>query len=172
METNRYRRIRRIIFLWIFNHFCSGYTHFWKLKNAVLHLACVSTESTTKVVGPIHMGSAVILHVGSGTWLGTDFYVYGSGECTIGNNCDIAPNVRVITGSHDIGNSNRRAGTGKHFKVGVGDGCWIGADSSIYGDTYIGNGSIVAVGAVVNKTVAPNSLVGGVPAKIIRDLDE
>ena len=171
METKKLRRIRRIIFLWIFNHFCSRYTHLWKFKNLILNLACISTGVNTRVVGPIHIGSAAILAVGDGTWLGTDFYVYGSGQCNIGSNCDIAPNVKIITGSHLIGDSSRRAGQGLHYTVCIGDGCWGGANSSIYGDTVIGDSSIIAVGAIVNKTVKSNCIVGGIPAHIIRDLD-
>ena len=50
-------------------------------------------------------------------------------------------------------------------------GTWIGARSTILGGVTLGEGSIVAAGAVVSRSVPPNTIVGGVPASVIRELD-
>lgn len=52
----------------------------------------------------------------------------------------------------------------------IGDDVWVGMDSIIMGGVTIGNGSVVAAGSVVTKSVPENVLVGGVPAKIIKAL--
>ena len=110
--------------------------------------------------------------VGEGTWLGTDFSVYGSGTCIIGDKCDIGPDVSVLSGSHDIGGTDRRAGQGKHYTIVIGNGVWIGGRSTLYEDIAVGDSSIIAAGSLVNKNVVPNCIVGGVPAKVIRTLTE
>jgi acetyltransferase-like isoleucine patch superfamily enzyme len=51
--------------------------------------------------------------------------------------------------------------------VSIGSGCWIGVNATIIGSVSIGTNSIIAAGAIVNKDVPPNSIVAGVPAKII-----
>ena len=52
----------------------------------------------------------------------------------------------------------------------IDDGCWIGANATIIGGVTIGEGAVVAAGAVVTKDVEPYTMVGGVPAKIIKEL--
>ena len=133
MEKSRIKRIRRKFFLPIFNSLFSRKTRMWGLKRFILKLANVNIASTTKVVGPLILGDAVNLTVGEGTWLGTDFSVYGSGTCIIGDKCDIGPDVSVLSGSHDIGGTDRRAGQGKHYTIVIGNGVWIGGRSTLYG---------------------------------------
>ena len=125
MEKSRIKRIRRKFFLPIFNSLFSRKTRMWGLKRFILKLANVNIASTTKVVGPLILGDAVNLTVGEGTWLGTDFAVYGSGTCIIGDKCDIGPDVSVLSGSHDIGGTDRRAGQGKHYTIVIGNGVWV-----------------------------------------------
>jgi maltose O-acetyltransferase len=106
------------------------------------------------------------LTIGHGTWLspGVVLHTHLDAPITIGNCCDIGTGVEVITGSHLIGDSSRRAGLGTAKPVTIEDGCWIGAGSRLLGGVTVGLGSIVAAGAVVTRDVAPNSLVAGVPA--------
>ena len=130
-------------------------------------MACINIGNTTRVVGPLILGNAVKITIGDGTWLGQDFCVYGSGECIIGDNCDIGPNVVVLSGSHEIGNKEKRAGKGFHYKINIGNGVWIGGRVTLYGNIKIDDSSIVAAGAVVQQNVHKNTIVGGVPAKVI-----
>ncbi|GAB04398.1 putative acetyltransferase [Gordonia amarae NBRC 15530] len=53
----------------------------------------------------------------------------------------------------------------------IGPRVWVGANSTIVPGVRIGEGAIVAAGSVVTKDVAPNTIVGGVPAKPIREID-
>ena len=50
----------------------------------------------------------------------------------------------------------------------IGDNVWVGANVTILKGVHIGSGAVIAAGAVVNKDVEPHTVVGGVPAKIIR----
>ena len=70
-----------------------------------------------------------------------------------------------------IGDGTRRAGAGVINNITVGSGTWICARSTVYNNIVIGNSCIVACCACVNKDVPDNSLVGGVPAKIIKVLE-
>ena len=77
--------------------------------------------------------------------------MHGNGTVVIGNNCDIAPDVTFLTGGHQIGNAERRAGAGETYQITVGSGVWIGARATILLNTVIG---------------------GGVPARVIKELED
>jgi acetyltransferase-like isoleucine patch superfamily enzyme len=111
------------------------------------------------------------LVVGRRSFVNHQCYFDTSAAVTIGMDCAVGPRVCFITSGHAIGPSQRRAGPGISAPITVEDGCWIGAGAVLLPGVTIGRGSIVAAGAVVNRDVAPNSLVGGVPARILKGLD-
>lgn len=123
----------------------------------------------TKVVGPIDCTGT--LKVGKNCWIGKNLSIHGNGSVVIGDNCDIAPDVTFLTGGHTIGSAERRAGQGETYRITVGNGTWIGARTTILGNTIVGNSCVVAACACVHKDVPDHTLVGGVPAKEIRKLD-
>lgn len=152
------------------NSFLSG-THFYSIKRKLLNAIGIHCGQKTCVVGPLFLGNVSQVSFGDGVWVGRDFKVYGNGSVLIGNNIDIAPDVAFLTGSHKISDSFRRAGDGLSFQISVEDGCWIGARSTILGNTTIREGCVIAAGAIVNHSTNTNAIYGGVPAKIIRRLD-
>jgi len=112
------------------------------------------------------------LRIGHRSWLSPRvvIYTHADADIRIGDRCDIGPGVHFITGSHVIGTGSRRAGEGWAKAINIGNGCWIRADSRILGGVEIGDGAVVAAGAVVTKDVPPHSLVAGVPAVVKREL--
>lgn len=113
--------------------------------------------------------------VEQGVWIGIGctLIVPNGASVRIGPRCDIAPDVLFECGSHDIGVKERRAGAGYAASIVVGAGCWIGARALLLGGAQIGAGSVIAAGSVVRKGVYPaNVLLAGVPARIVRSLDD
>ena len=122
-------------------------------------------------------GSRVVgrgcLTIGADSWVGPYglFFTHPEAPITIGARCDIAPEVSFITGTHESGNALRRAGTDAARPIRIGDGCWLGTRVTVLAGVSIGDGAIVAAGAVVAGDVESTTLVGGVPARLIRKLD-
>ena len=111
------------------------------------------------------------VRVGDNVWLGRelDFTVPKGTEVIIGSNVDVAPYVKFLCGSHLVGDSFRRAGSGNSKSITIGNGCWIGASSLILGGANISSGTVIAAGAVVIAGEYPkNIMLSGVPAKIIK----
>ncbi len=92
-------------------------------------------------------------------------------EVRIGNNVMIGPNTLISTVNHPMNAVGRRKHLGIAKPVIIGDDVWIGGNCTILPGVTIGNNVVVAAGAVVTKDVPDNSLVGGVPAKLIRELE-
>lgn len=94
-----------------------------------------------------------------------DCFLDGRGGLTIGKNCDISFGVRIFTEEHDMDSKTYEAIV---EPVVVRDNCVIGSYSIILPGVTVGEGAVVAAGSVVTKSVEPYSIVGGVPAKHIR----
>jgi len=112
---------------------------------------------------------------GSRCWIGVDAVLAsGQGGIRLGEQVLIGPGAILATGGHDFRRLDleavERAYTGE--PVTVGDNVWIGAGAVVLGGVTIGDNAVVAAGAVVTRDVAPRSVMGGVPAKVIADIEE
>ncbi len=102
--------------------------------------------------------------IGEGTIIGYGVFIDGREKVKIGNHTDIASEVMIYNSEHDLKDPKFKAITAP---VTIGDYCFIGPRVIIMPGVNIGNGSIVAGGAVVTKDVDDFTIVGGVPAKFI-----
>jgi len=110
---------------------------------------------------------------GSGCWIGINTHLQsGQGGLTIGKNVLIGPNTSISTGNHDYEKTHLSAIEQEFYgePIHIGDNVWIGSNAVILGGVTIGEHSVVAAGAVVSSDVAPYTVVGGIPAKKIRDI--
>jgi acetyltransferase-like isoleucine patch superfamily enzyme len=106
--------------------------------------------------------------VGEGTWIGAFTVIDASGGLRIGAGCDISSGVHIYTHS-----SAKRCVSGRAYDeverqpVTLGDRVFVGANAVINMGVTIGDEAVVAAGAVVTADVAPRTIVGGVPARVI-----
>lgn len=110
------------------------------------------------------------LTVGAGSAIGPSSWIGASGRVTIGNDVLLGPGVIVIPENHvfqDTERTIKEQGVVRD-EVIIEDDCWLGARATILSGVRIGRGSIVAAGAVVHRDVPPFSIVGGVPARILK----
>ena len=155
--------------IWLLNHVYAGVNpKYFHMKRKLLNQIGCEIGEGTRIVGPIYFYQN--FKVGKNCWIGKNLIIDGDGQVEIGDNCDIAPEVTMLTGGHMIGDHERRAGKGQKYSVTVGNGCWIGARSTLVGTVRVNDGSVVAAGACVVKDVPSDTLVGGVPAKEIKKL--
>ena len=92
-----------------------------------------------------------------------------NGEIILGKGTYIAPNVGFITQNHDVKNLDHHT---KAKSIVIGDSCWIGMNSVILPGVTLGDNTIVAAGAVVTYSFPRgNCVIGGIPAKVIKDLN-
>ena len=92
-------------------------------------------------------------------------------EIYIGDNVMIGPNTLITTVNHPLSPMGRRKHLGIASPVTIGDDVWIGGNVTILPGVTIGNNVVVAAGAVVTKDVPANCVVGGVPARIIKEIE-
>lgn len=163
----KFRSLKRVFAYFCVNHLLAG-TRFFTAKRSLLRWAGHEIGDGTKIVGPVFCTGS--LKIGRDCWIGRELTVHGNGSVEIGDRCDLAPGVVFLTGGHRIGSHERRAGEGESYSIRVGDGCWIGAGATLMKDITIGAGSVIAACACAGRDIPPDSLAGGVPAKVIREL--
>lgn len=97
--------------------------------------------------------------------------IFDEGPITIGDHVYVSAMVFFASVGHSVGPAWKRAsGAVQMQPIRIGAGSWIGASATILGGVDVAPGCIIAAGAVVTKSTAPNGLYGGVPARRIRDL--
>jgi maltose O-acetyltransferase len=148
-------------------------SRFYSLKRTLMILSGMNVGDNTRVNGHCWFYGRGAVTIGYGTWIGPRciFYTNENVLIEIGSRCDVAPGVVFVVGSHKVGAHDQRAGEGVTNSIRLGDGCWIGTRATILGGVTIGPGAIVAAGAVVTEDVAADTMVGGVPARHIRDME-
>jgi len=101
--------------------------------------------------------------------IGCYFQNWNGGQIFIGKGTYIAPNVGLITENHNLSNLDLHD---EPEDIIVGENCWIGMNVVILPGVILGKNTVVGAGAVVTKSFEHgNCIIGGVPAKKIRDLD-
>jgi len=108
--------------------------------------------------------------IGDGVWIGQQCFLHSAGGITIGDNVGIGPAVKILTSSHVLGHTDKPIlHSPLEFKpVVVGDGVDIGVGAILLPGVTIGKGAQIAAGAVVAADVAAFSVVGGVPARLLK----
>ena len=110
------------------------------------------------------------ISIGNNVGIGEFAYLGGAGSLEIGDECIIGQYLSCHPENHnyqDTTISIRHQGvTRKGIKIGKN--CWIGSKVTILDGVTIGNGSIIAAGSVVTKSFPENSIIGGVPAKLLK----
>ncbi|SRR5258708_4685327 len=145
-------------------HFVSSHIPFWFIRKFVFCFSGVKIGKGTT----IHMGCKFFdpngVVIGEDSMIGENAFLDGRAKLKIGSHVDIASDVLIYNSEHDLESEDFHA---KNETVEIGDYVFIGPRAIILPGVKIGNGAVVAAGAVVTKNVENYKIVGGVPAKII-----
>lgn len=149
-------------------------TRCYNVKNMIWRMAGVEIGKGVRLVSSVKIHTSGPVHIDDYAFIGHEgILVGGDAPIKIGAHVGIAPRVCIVTGSHKIDlETPSIAGEGYSAPISIGEGCWIGASVTILGGTEIGEKCVLAAGAVVTESIPEYSVVGGVPAKIIKTLEK
>lgn len=119
---------------------------------------------------PFHTDCGKNIHIGKDVFINMGCKFQDQGGIFIGDGVLIGHNVVLATLNH--AKSPKDRGTMIPAPIHIGNHVWIGSNATILPGVTIGDGAIVAAGAVVTKDVPDNTIVGGVPASVLRLLSE
>lgn len=110
------------------------------------------------------------IHVGENFYANFNSIFLDVCPITIGDNCMFGPNVQLYTAKHPLHPVKRNSGLEFGAPITIGDNVWLGGGVILLPGVTLGHNVVVAAGAVVTKSVPANMVVGGNPAKIIKEV--
>ncbi|MGI5205605.1 acyltransferase [Spirillospora sp. CA-108201] len=122
----------------------------------------------------LDLGPDVVVRIGGSCSLGRGTHIVGHQSIDIGDDVFTGPNVYITDQNHTYGDLHTPIGRQwpENNPVVIGDGCWIGTGAIILPGTRLGRNVAVAGGAVVRGEFPDHSVIGGVPAKVLRSHDK
>lgn len=137
-----------------------------RLRRGYYRLLGANLTNTSVIFRKTDILSPRKLVMGKSSSVGWNVFLDARGGIKIGDNVTVASYCKLITGSHDINDSMFKA----HFEpIIIEDYAWICTGAMILQGITIGRGSVVCAGAIVTKDVPPMSVVGGAPARIVKE---
>jgi len=119
----------------------------------------------------IRLGNVSKLKLGDNVDLAWGVIITTKGKVQIGDRTLIGYGTKILSANHNIPSNRGRIFTSGHSssEIIIGNDVWIGASCIILPGIKIGEGSVIAAGSVVTKSVKPYTIVAGVPAKLIKN---
>ena len=125
---------------------------------------------TLGLMPPFNTDFGKNIHIGENVFINSGCKMQDQGGIFIGDDVLIGHNACLLTLNHDVDPENR---ADMHPEpVRIEDKAWLGSNVTVLPGVTIGEGAIVAAGAVVTKDVEANTIVGGVPAKLIKKISD
>lgn len=123
-------------------------------------------------IGPSGYFGGRNVSIGAGAYINVGVFIDNTAHVSIGASCSIGPNASLLTGTHEIGSAEKRAGRDVGMPILIGDGCWLGAGVTVLPGVTLGKGVVIAAGAVVTRDCDSHALYAGVPARKMRSFSE
>jgi maltose O-acetyltransferase len=117
------------------------------------------------IEAPFHCSYGINLTLGDRVYLNAGCMVLDSAAVSIGAHSMLGPGVHIYCADHHRNPAKRRDGIERALPVAIGRDVWIGGGAILLPGVTIGDGAIIAAGAVVSRDVAPGSRVAGIPAR-------
>lgn len=121
---------------------------------------------------PFYCDYGTHIEVGKNFFANYNCTILDVAKVTIGDNCQLAPNVAIYTAGHPVHPDTRNSGYEYGISVTIGDNVWIGGNSVICPGVRIGSNTVIGAGSVVTKDIPDWVIAAGNPCRVIREITE
>ena len=140
-----------------------------EIRNLLSQITGSEIDESLTVFTPLYINYGKHTQIGKNVFINFDCVFLDLGGITIEDNVLIAPKVSLLSEGHPVSPNERQSLV--PGKIHIKKNAWIGAGATILFGVTIGENSVVAAAAVVSQDVPANTVVGGVPAKIIKSIN-
>lgn len=139
-----------------------------ELRKIMERLIGKKLDNTFRLFPPFYTDFGKNITIGKDVFINSGCHFQDQGGITIGDGSLIGHNVVLATINHDLNPKNDRKNHYAPIKIGAH--VWIGSNATVLPGVSIGDWAVVAAGAVVTKDVPPYTVVGGLPAKVLKTI--
>lgn len=139
-----------------------------EIRNLLSEIMGSEIDESVNVFTPLYINYGKHTKIGKNVFINFDCTFLDLGGITIEDNVLIAPKVNLLSEGHPVLPELRHSLMVGH--IHIKKNAWIGTNATILPGVTIGENAIVASGAVVSEDVADNTIVGGIPAKVIKTI--
>ena len=143
---------------------------FEEVKRLFSELIGKEVDETFFIIPPFYSDFGENISLGKNVFVNHACTFMDRGGITVGDNVLIGPKVNLITTGHPLNPAERLATISN--PICIKKGAWIGAGATILPGVTVGENAVVAAGAVVSKDVPDNAIVGGIPARFIKNIHD
>ncbi|MET7293593.1 sugar O-acetyltransferase [Streptomyces griseoloalbus] len=129
-----------------------------------------SVGEDVEVRPPLHVDYGSNITIGARTFVNYNLTALDVARITIGEDCQIGPNVQLLTPTHPVEPGPRRDKLEAALPITIGDNVWLGGGAIICPGVTIGDNSVIGAGAVVTKDIPADVVAVGNPARPVRTL--
>jgi acetyltransferase-like isoleucine patch superfamily enzyme len=141
-----------------------------ELRKIMSLLTGKKVDDTFRLFPPFYTDFGKNITIGKNVFINSGCHFQDQGGIVIGDNTLIGHNVVLATINHDLNPLNNRK---NHYApINIASNVWIGSNATVLSGVTIGEWAVIAAGAVVTKDVPPYTVVGGVPAKVIKTVEK
>lgn len=124
------------------------------------------------IESPFHCVYGRNIHIGNHVYLNVQCTILDCAEVHLGDHVMVGPSVQMYTAAHLLQAEGRNQGLEVAKPIVIDDNVWIGGGAILLPGVTIGRNAVVGAGAVVSRSVAPDTVVAGNPARVIRVIDQ
>lgn len=120
---------------------------------------------------PLYVDYGENIHLGARSFVNYNLVALDVVAITIGEDCQIGPNVQLLTPTHPINPGQRRDKLEAAEPITIGDNVWLGGGVIVCPGVTIGDNSVIGAGSVVTRDIPPNVVAVGNPARVIQEIE-
>ncbi len=139
-----------------------------EIMNLLRKITGFDVDATSMIFPPFQVNYGKNTRIGKNVFINFDCTFLDLGGITIDDQVMLGPKVSLLSEAHPLAATNRQTLT--VGRIHIKKNAWIGANATILQGVTVGENAIVAAGAVVSKDVPANTVVGGIPAKHIKNI--
>lgn len=140
-----------------------------EIRAILSEITSIAIDKSVAVFPPIHINYGKYLSIGKNVFINFNCTFLALGGITIEDNVLIGPEVKLLSEGHALSPTERHSLI--PGKIYIQKNAWIGAGAIVLPGVTIGENAVVAAGAVVTGNVAVNTVVAGIPAKVVKQLN-
>ena len=142
--------------------------HMERIRELWGEISGIPLDPSTVIQVPVFINIGQFTRIGKGVYINHACTFLDMGSITIEDDVLIGPKVNLLSEEHPVNPAQRRSLVAKPIRIRRN--AWIGAGATILAGVTVGENAVVAAGAMVNKDVARNTVVAGIPAKVIKKI--